>query len=185
MSRIGNKPVVVPSGVEISIQDDVLSVKGAKGTLTQKFEPEYVSLKIEDGQLLVSRKDDSKEAKSRHGLYQSLAQNLVDGVSNGFSKTLEIKGVGYRVALKGKILEMQLGFSHPINFNIPEGIEISFPDEKNNNIVMISGINKQLVGQVAANIREYRKPEPYKGKGIRYIDEQVARKAGKSAAKAA
>ncbi len=184
MSRIGKKPVAVPQGVEVTVQDNILSVKGPKGTLTQEIETEYVDVKVEDGQLVVNRKNDSKSARSRHGLYRSLAQNLVQGVTEGFSKTLEINGVGYRAAIKGKVFELQLGFSHPINFQIPEGIEISFPDEKKQNIFMVSGIDKQLVGQVAANIREFRKPEPYKGKGIKYVDEHIARKAGKSAKKA-
>ncbi len=182
MSRIGNKPVIIPQGVEVSIEEKKISVKGPKGELSQAYEPEYVSIKTEEGKLQVLRNNDIKASRARHGLYRSLAQNLIVGVTDGFSKTLEIKGVGYRAALKGKILEMQLGFSHPISFQIPEEIEVIF-DEKNQNIFTISGINKQLVGQVAANIREYRKPEPYKGKGIKYIDEQIARKAGKSAAK--
>ena len=182
MSRIGKKPVTIPQGVEVFIQGNTVSVKGPKGTLEQVFEPKLVSLKIEEDQLIVERKNDSKPARSRHGLYRSLAQNLILGVTEGFSKTLEIRGVGYRAALKGQSLEMNLGFSHPIVFQLPAGIEIKF-DEKNANIFTVSGTNKQLVGQVSANIRKFRKPEPYKGKGIRYTDEHVLQKAGKSAKK--
>lgn len=182
MSRIGKKPVVVPEGVEISVNGNLVTVKGAKGQLTQNFEDNFVTVELGEGELKVARKNDSKPARARHGLYRSLIQNLIYGVTDGFSKTMEIKGVGFRAALKGKILEMQLGFSHPINFNIPDGIDVVF-DEKIQTIFTISGIDKQLVGQVAANIRSFRKPEPYKGKGIRYIDERVARKAGKSAKK--
>lgn len=182
MSRIGKKPIIIPQGVEVSVNGSLVEVKGPKGQLTQPFEEKFISIAIGEGELKVERKDDSKDARARHGLYRSLVQNLVDGVTNGFSKTMEIKGVGYRAALKGKVFEMQLGFSHPINLDLPDGIEIVF-DEKKQTIFTISGIDKQLVGQVAANIRSYRKPEPYKGKGIRYIDERVARKAGKSAKK--
>lgn len=182
MSRIGNKPIVVPQGVEITLNGDLVEAKGPKGQLSQAIEDSFVGVEIGEGEVKVVRKSETKEARARHGLYRSLIQNLIDGVTTGFSKTMEIKGVGYRAALKGKILEMQLGFSHPINFNVPEGIEIVF-DEKKQTVFTISGIDKHLVGQVAANIRSYRKPEPYKGKGIRYIDERVARKAGKSAKK--
>ncbi len=182
MSRIGKKPINVPSGVEISTTGEVITIKGPKGTLTQTIESKYVSIDIEGETLEVTRKSDSKTSRSRHGLYRSLAQNMITGVTDGYSKTLEIKGVGYRAALKGKVLEMQLGYSHPIHFNIPEGIEVKFA-EKNNNVFTLSGIDKQLVGQTAADIREYRKPEPYKGKGIKYSDEHIARKAGKSAKK--
>ncbi len=182
MSRIGKKPVSVPSNVEISIEADVLKVKGPKGELTVSFEPAYVSFAQEEGLISVTRADDTKPARARHGLYRSLLANAIEGVVNGFSKSLEIKGVGYRGALKGAGVEFQLGFSHPIQFDLPEGVTVEF-DKKNINLFTVSGINKQLVGQAAANIRALRKPEPYKGKGIRYTDEHVVRKAGKSASK--
>ena len=137
---------------------------------------------LEDGVITVSRKGETKEARSRHGLYRSLFANVVEGVLNGFSKTLEIKGVGYRGSVNGNVLELLLGYSHPIKFEIPSEIEIVF-QEKSQNILTVSGISKQQVGEVASNIRGYRKPEHYKGKGVRYIDEYVAIKAGKSAAK--
>jgi large subunit ribosomal protein L6 len=182
MSRIGKKPVTIPEKVELQLNDGNIVAKGAMGELTLNFESEFVSFSQKDGKIVVSRKDDSKTARSRHGLYRSLLENLVQGVDKGFKKSLEIRGVGYRAAVKGKILDLSLGFSHPIHFDIPEGIEVK-ADSENANILHVSGMNKQLVGQVAAEIRSYRKPEPYKGKGIRYTDEQVARKAGKAAAK--
>lgn len=182
MSRIGKIPIEIPQGVEVTLNGNTVSVKGPKGELSQTFEPEFVTIKVEDNAVVVTRTNDSKSARARHGLYRSLTSNLIEGVTEGFSKTLEIKGVGYRAALKGSNLEMSLGFSHPIIFPIPESIVVTF-HEKNNNILTLSGINKQLVGETAANIRKFRKPEPYKGKGIRYIDEYVRRKAGKSVAK--
>ncbi len=182
MSRIGKLPVSVPSGVEISIEASVLKVKGPKGELAVSFEPEYVSFVTEKDKILVNRSNDSKAARARHGLYRALLANAIEGVVNGYKKELEIKGVGYRGALKGAGVEFQLGYSHPIQFDLPEGITVEF-DKKNINLFTVSGINKQLVGQVAANIRALRKPEPYKGKGIRYTDEHVVRKAGKSASK--
>jgi len=182
MSRIGNASITIPEKVEITFEGNVAKAKGPKGELSVDFEPEFVDFKVEDGIITVSRKSETKECRARHGLYRSLINNLVIGVSEGFSKSLEIKGVGYRAALKGKVLEMMLGFSHPIKYEIPEGIELKF-DEKNTNLFTVSGIDKQKVGQVASEIRSYKKPEPYKGKGIRYTDEQVARKAGKTAAK--
>jgi len=182
MSRIGKLPVTIPENVELTLENDSLKAKGPKGELSMNFDPAYVSLKQEDGQLIVERKNDSKTARARHGLYRNLARNLMIGVTEGFSKTLEIKGVGYRGALKGNVLELNLGFSHPINHQIPEGVTIAF-EEKSQTILTVSGIDKQKVGQTAAEIRSYRKPEPYKGKGIKYSDEHIARKAGKSVAK--
>jgi large subunit ribosomal protein L6 len=179
MSRIGKKAIVVLDGVDVKIASDLVSAKGPKGELSMKYEPEYVSFAEKDGQIFVSRKSDAKTCRARHGLYRSLLSNLIEGVSTGFSKTLEIRGVGYRGSMKGSILEMHLGFSHLVEHPIPEGISVVFK-EKSQNFLTVSGINKQLVGEVAANIRQYRKPEPYKGKGIRYTDEYVARKAGKS-----
>lgn len=182
MSRIGKKTIIVPSGVEISIEAAVLKVKGPKGNLEVPFESEYVSFKQEEGTLATERANDSKDARARHGLYRSLAANAIEGVVNGYSKVLLIKGVGYRGELKGNGIEFRLGFSHVIQFEVPAGITAEF-DKKDLGMLTISGIDKQLVGQVAANIRAYKKPEPYKGKGIRYSDEKVVRKAGKSAKK--
>lgn len=182
MSRIGKKPITIPSGVEVTLTENTVTVKGPKATLSQAFEPEYVVIKVEDNQVIVERKDDSNAARSRHGLYRSLVSNLIEGVTHGFSKTLIIKGVGYRVAQKGASLEFNLGYSHSITYAVPSDLEVKF-DEKDPNTFTLSGADKQLVGQTAAKIRELRKPEPYKGKGIRYSDEHVQLKAGKSAAK--
>jgi len=182
MSRIGKMPVPITQGVEVRLDGDVFVAKGPKGELTVPFESEYVALEIKDGEVVVTRKSDSKSARARHGLYRNLARNAIEGVSTGFSKTLEIKGVGYRAMLKGTILEMNLGFSHPVNYQLAEGITITF-EEKSQTVFTVSGISKQLVGQVSAEIRSFRPPEPYKGKGIKYSDEHIARKAGKSVAK--
>ena len=182
MSRVGLKPIPLPSNVEFSLDGNTARAKGPKGELTCEIDTNFVSVKQEGDTLVVSRPNDEKETKSRHGLYRSLINNLILGVTEGFSKTLEIKGVGYRAALKGKTLEMNLGFSHPVLYELPEGVEVQF-HEKNANIFTISSMDKQRVGQVAAEIRSFRKPEPYKGKGIRYIDEYILRKAGKTAAK--
>jgi large subunit ribosomal protein L6 len=182
MSRIGKKPISVPANVEITVNKNEILVKGPKGTLTVLFESEYVAFSLEEGVLIVSRKDDSKPSRSRHGLYRSLVSNAIEGVVDGYSKKLEIYGVGYRGVVKGSQIEFSLGFSHPVIFAIPAGITVAFEKDAANTLV-VSGIDKQLVGQVAANIREYKKPEPYKGKGIRYSDEQVVRKAGKSSAR--
>lgn len=181
MSRIGKKPVALPSGVSVELRQSTVVVTGPKGELSYVLLPQ-VSVDIAEGALTVNRKNDTKESRARHGLTRALVANMVQGVSKGYEKKLEIIGVGYKVNLKGKTLELHLGFSHPINFSIPEGIEI-LQDEKNKNLVTIRGIDKQLVGQVAAQIRELRPPEPYKGKGVRYSGEQVRRKAGKAAAK--
>lgn len=182
MSRIGKLPVVIPANVEIKVDSNLVVVKGPKGELKQDFEPEFVNVAIEEGNVIVTRLNDSKTAKSRHGLYRSLIANMIEGSVNGFTKSLEIRGVGYRGKVNGSTVELNLGYSHPINYAIPEGIVAEF-DKEQNNVLHINGINKQLVGQVASNIRSFRKPEPYKGKGIRYVGEHVAMKAGKSAAK--
>ncbi|MCF7831048.1 50S ribosomal protein L6 [Candidatus Gracilibacteria bacterium] len=182
MSRIGKLPVPFPENIEVRLEGDCLVVKGPKGELKMNFDSAFVSLEIKDHKIIVTRKDDSKAAKGRHGLYRNLARNLVLGVTKGFSKTLEIKGVGYRAALQGRTLELNLGFSHPIKYNLPEGVDVVFEEKSQTNFT-ISGIDKQLVGQVAADIRDFKKPEPYKGKGIKYSDEYVARKAGKSVSK--
>lgn len=181
MSRIGNKPVAIPSGVTIEVKGTTVHVKGPKGELTYVLLPQ-VSVVLEENELKVTRKEDTKESRSRHGLTRSLIFNMVKGVSDGYTKELEIIGVGYKAALKGSTLQLSLGYSHPIDFAIPENIEVA-QDERNKNILRIRGADKQLVGQVAAQIREFRPPEPYKGKGIRYSDEQVRRKVGKAASK--
>ncbi len=180
MSRIGKKLIGLPSGVTVEVKGSAVHVNGPKGSLTCAMLPE-VTVEIADGAVKVGRKEDSPEARARHGLIRSLIANMVHGVSEGYEKKLEIIGVGYKAQPKGKVLSLSLGFSHPVEFSVPEGIEIG-QDEKNKAILIIKGIDKQLVGQVAANIRGYRPPEPYKGKGIRYIDEHVRRKPGKAAA---
>lgn len=184
MSRIGNKAVAFPSGVTVSVTSGVVKVKGSKGELSYVLLPE-VSIVLEELSLKVTRINDTKEARARHGLTRALIANMVKGVSEGYEKKIEIIGVGYKAVIKGpRLLQLHLGFSHPIDFAIPQGIEIT-QDERNKNILMIRGIDKQTVGLVAAQIRELRPPEPYKGKGIRYIDEQVRRKVGKAAGKTA
>lgn len=182
MSRIGKKPILLPEGVEVTIEKNVLRFKGKKGELTMDFDPQYVTFALEDGVLTATRVDESRTSVSRHGLYRSLAANCAEGVANGFQKKLEIIGVGYRGVVKGSAIEFNLGFSHPVIHEIPAGITAEF-EKENPNTLVISGIDKQLVGQVAADIRQYRKPEPYKGKGIRYQGEYILRKAGKSNAK--
>lgn len=177
MSRIGRMPVEVPSNVTITVGDDTVTVKGPKGELKQAIVP-HVSIEVEDGQAVVTREGDLKQAKSNHGLMRSLLSNMVTGVHTGFTKELQILGVGYRADVRGKNLVMNLGYSHLIEFPIPQGIDISV--DKSNKI-SVSGADKQQVGQVAAVIRGYRKPDHYKGKGVRYVDEYVRIKAGKSA----
>ena len=179
MSRIGIQPVVVPKGVTVTVNENVLHVKGSKGELTQSFEP-LVSIAVNGGEVQVSRANESKQAKSMHGLYRSLLNNMVAGVSQGFVKTLIINGVGYRAEVNGKILLLNLGFSNPIEYEIPDGVQLNVDG---NTKVVVSGIDKALVGQVAAEIRKLRPPEPYKGKGIRYDNENVRRKVGKSGVK--
>jgi large subunit ribosomal protein L6 len=179
MSRIGRKIIAIPSGVTVSVSGSHLSVKGPKGELNYELLPQ-VSLAIEGSAATVNRADDSKMARERHGLTRALVQNMVQGVSQGYEKRLEIIGVGYKAQVKGKVLQLNLGYSHPVDFAIPAGVTIS-QDEKNKNLLIIQGVDKQLVGQVASNIRGLKIPEPYKGKGIRYTDEVVRRKAGKAA----
>jgi large subunit ribosomal protein L6 len=176
MSRIGKQPVAIPSGVTVTIGDEI-AVKGPNGNLTQKIVAN-VAISQEGEQIVVTRKDDSKPSRANHGLMRSLVQNMVTGVTTGFEKKLQIIGVGYRADVRGSKLVMNLGFSHPIEFDIPAGISIE-ADKANN--VSIKGADKQQVGQVAAIIRGYRKPDHYKGKGVRYADEHVRIKAGKSA----
>ena len=182
MSRIGRKPVAIPSGVTVEVNGNKIAVKGPKGELTYEHLPQ-VQVKVEEGQVVVERKNELDDARAFHGLTRQLVNNMVIGVSEGYTKKLEIIGVGYKAAAKGKVLTLNLGHSHPIDFQVPEGIEIT-QDEKNKKILVITGISKQLVGQVASDIRAFRPPEPYKGKGVKYMDEVIRRKAGKTAAKA-
>jgi large subunit ribosomal protein L6 len=175
MSRIGKKPVIVPAGVTASIGDGKLSMKGPKGTLSIDLANE-VSYAIEDGNVVVKPVNDSKRARSFWGMQRTLVANLVTGVTEGFSKTLQITGVGYRAAAQGKTLKLQLGYSHDVNMDVPEGLTVATPDPTT---VNISGNDKQAVGQFAAEVRRWRKPEPYKGKGIKYAGEYIFRKEGK------
>ena len=175
MSRIGKKPVAVPSGVTAAIADGALTVKGPKGTLTLSLADD-VTYKVEDGSISVQPANDTKRARAFWGMQRTLVQNLVTGVTEGYTKVLEITGVGYRASSQGKNLKLQLGYSHDVDFAVPEGIEIKTPD---NTTIEISGIDKQKVGQVAAEIRRWRKPEHYKGKGIKYRGEYIFRKEGK------
>jgi large subunit ribosomal protein L6 len=175
MSRIGKKPVPIPAGVSANIEGGLLSVKGPKGTLTLPL-VDQVTYAVEDGGISVTPINDTKRARSFWGMQRTMIQNLVTGVTEGFTKTLQITGVGYRANLQGKNLKLQLGYSHDVDYAIPEGIEIKTPDQTT---VNISGIDKQKVGQVAAEIRRWRKPEPYKGKGIKYAGEFIFRKEGK------
>ncbi|MAE68442.1 MAG: 50S ribosomal protein L6 [Candidatus Peribacteraceae bacterium] len=183
MSRIGKKPVAIPGGVTVEVNGAKIVVKGAKGELSYEHLPE-VSVKVEGDLVIVDRKDDTDDSRARHGLTRQLINNMVIGVSEGYEKQLEIIGVGYKAQAKGKSVTLNLGHSHPINYSAPEGIEIT-QDEKNKQILIIRGIDKEKVGQVAADIRSFRPPEPYKGKGVKYIDEVIIRKAGKTAATAA
>ncbi|HEU4749598.1 MAG TPA: 50S ribosomal protein L6 [Acidimicrobiia bacterium] len=176
MSRIGKKPVLVPAGVDISITGQTVAVKGPRGSLERTF-TDRVDLTLEDGTVLVARKDDARESRALHGLSRALLANMVIGVAEGFRRELSIVGVGYRAALKGSGIELQLGFSHPVQVTAPEGISFEVPEPTR---VIVSGIDKEQVGQVAADIRKLRPPEPYKGKGVRYLNEQVRRKAGKA-----
>jgi len=184
MSRIGKKPVALPSGVTVDVSGSTVRVKGPKGELSLVLLPE-IAVAVDGSTVTVTQKMETPKSSALHGLTRVLLSNMAQGVSQGFEKKLEIIGVGYKAVVKGKVLVLNLGHSHPINFPIPAGIEIG-QDEKNKNIVIIKGIDKQLVGQVASDIRSIRPPEPYKGKGVRYLGEHIVRKAGKAAvAKAA
>ena len=176
MSRIGNKPVVIPAGVTITQSGTTVTVKGPKGELTREFSPN-ITLNIEEGVVTLTRPDDSKENKTMHGTMRANLNNMVVGVSEGFAKALELIGVGYRAQLQGKKLVLNVGYSHPIEFETPEGIEIEVPS---NTSIIVKGSNKEVVGELAANIRGTRPPEPYKGKGVRYVGEFVRRKEGKT-----
>lgn len=180
MSRVGKAPVVITGGVQVTISPtNEVVVKGAKSSMKVTLRPE-VSAKVDGNQIVLTRKDDSREARSLHGLYRALIQNAMTGVTTGFTKSLDLVGVGYRAAVSGKKLELSLGYSHPIHFQIPEGIEIKVDKQTN---ISVTGASRELVGQVAAKIRGFRPPEPYLGKGVKYTDEKLRRKEGKSAGK--
>ncbi|HEX7091081.1 MAG TPA: 50S ribosomal protein L6 [Longimicrobiales bacterium] len=179
MSRIGKKPVPIPGGVTVAVDGTTVKVKGPKGELSRTFRPE-MRIRVDDGQVVVERSSDSKTHRALHGLTRALIANMVQGVAAGYRKTLEIVGVGYRAEKKGKVLVLNVGFSHPVEYPEPPGLTISTPTPTT---VVVEGIDKEKVGQAAAEIRAVRPPEPYKGKGIRYQDEQVRRKAGKAGAK--
>ena len=180
MSRIGRLPVAIPAGVEVSVAEgNVVTVKGPKGTLERAL-PTEMEIKVEDGHVVVARPNDLKKMKSLHGLTRSLIHNMVVGVSEGYTKTLEVNGVGYRAQKQGKKLVLSLGYSHPVEMEDPEGITVEVPNQTE---LVVKGIDKQLVGNYAAKIRDWRKPEPYKGKGIKYAGEYIRRKEGKTGKK--
>lgn len=179
MSRIGNKPIAIPQGVDIKLDGHTLTVKGPKGTLTRELNKD-MNIAVENGEITVTRPSEEKKYKSLHGLTRTLIDNMIIGVTQGYTKSLEIVGVGYRATMKGKNLNLVLGFSHPVEIVPPEGVAFETPAATK---IVINGIDKEVVGQVAAEIRDWRKPEPYKGKGIRYEGEYVRRKAGKTGAK--
>ena len=181
MSRIGRKPIAIPAGVEVKVDGNVVTVKGPKGTLTQAIHPK-MTVKVEGAEVIVSRPNDEQESRALHGLSRTLIANMVEGVSNGYTKELEINGVGYRAQKQGNSVVLNLGFSHQVTITEPEGISIDVP---NPNKLVISGISKELVGQFAAEVRGKRPPEPYKGKGIKYATETIRRKEGKAGAKGA
>ena len=180
MSRIGNNPVAIPEGVTVDVNDNVVTVKGKLGELSQEFSA--VTVKVEDGNIFVERSSNAKDHKAKHGLYRSLFNNMVEGVSKGYAKELELVGVGYRANNQGQKLDLALGFSHNIVLNIAQEVKIETISEKGKNpVIKLTSHDKQLVGQVAAKIRSFRAPEPYKGKGIKFVGEQLRRKAGKTA----
>jgi large subunit ribosomal protein L6 len=180
MSRIGKSPVAIPEGITVDVKDNVITVKGKLGELTQEFSD--VSVKIEEGNVIVERPSDAKDHRAKHGLYRALVANMIDGVSKGWTKELELVGVGYRASNQGNKLDLALGFSHNIVLDIAPEVKVEAISEKGKNpIVKLTSHDKQLVGQVAAKIRGFRRPEPYKGKGIRFVGEIIRRKAGKSA----
>jgi large subunit ribosomal protein L6 len=178
MSRVGKQPIAIPDGVTVSVEGGEVLAKGPKGSL-RSVVPAGIGAKVEDGRLVFERPDDTKVSRARHGLARALANNMVVGVSKGFAKRLEIEGVGYRADVKGKVLNLLLGFSHPVTMDIPEGLTVKV---ESNTTLDIEGADKQLVGQFAADVRSLRPPEPYKGKGIRYHDEHIRRKVGKAGA---
>ncbi|MDJ0787336.1 MAG: 50S ribosomal protein L6 [Myxococcota bacterium] len=177
MSRIGNRPVDLPDGVTITSKEGQVEVKGPKGTLSERL-PESIGLEVGDGKATLTRPDEKKESRALHGLARALLANMVTGVTTGFTKELEIQGVGYRAEAGGKNLKLSLGFSHPVEMSVPEGLSVSVAE----NVIKVEGASKQSVGQFASEIRKLRPPEPYKGKGVRYVGEQVRRKVGKAGA---
>lgn len=180
MSRIGNSPVSIPEGVTVSVQDNTVTVKGKLGELQQEFSE--IDIRVEENEVILERQSDKKNIKSKHGLYRSLINNMVEGVSKGFTKQLELVGVGYRATSQGQKLDIAIGFSHNIVFDLAPEVTVETVAEKGKNpIIKLSSFDKQLVSQVAAKIRSYRRPEPYKGKGVKYVGEYIRRKAGKSA----
>ena len=182
MSRIGKLPIVLPEGVTVEVGDDnIVTVKGPKGELTQKVNPD-ITVKQENNQIILSRPTEQKEHRSLHGLYRSLINNMVEGVSKGYEKKLELVGVGFRAETKGQLLELSLGYSHDIVLELPPEVKAQAVTQRRSNpIITLTSIDKQLIGHIAAKIRSFRKPEPYKGKGVKFVGEQIRRKAGKSA----
>jgi large subunit ribosomal protein L6 len=184
MSRIGKSPVTIPSGVEVKVDGNVISAKGPKGQLVQEFDMNAVQMSVEGSEITFSRASDAPEHRSKHGLYRALVNNMVIGVSEGYKKELEVIGVGYRATATGQLLELALGYSHPIAIELPKEVKVTADTQKGKApVVTLESHDKQLVGQVAAKIRSLRKPEPYKGKGIKFVGEEIRRKAGKSAGK--
>ena len=182
MSRIGKNPIVVPAGVTVEVAQGIITVKGKKGQLTQEFSD--VTVTVEGDQVQVDRSSDHKDHRAKHGLYRSLINNMIVGVSEGFTKELELVGVGYRASNQGQIIDLSLGYSHNIMLEVPAEVKVETEMKKGQNpLITLSSHDKQLVGSIAAKIRSFRKPEPYKGKGVRFVGEQIRRKAGKSAAK--
>ena len=181
MSRIGKAPIAIPAGVDVKIEKNVVTVKGPKGELSQSFH-EDLTVKVEDGHVIVTRPSDDREHRAHHGLVRALVNNMVVGVSEGYKKEMELVGVGYRATSNGQVLELSLGFSHAIYFVLPKEIKVEAKTERNKNpLIILESCDKQLLGQVCAKIRTFRKPEPYKGKGIKFVGEVIRRKSGKSA----
>ena len=181
MSRIGKLPIAIPSGVSVSVKDNVITVKGPKGELSQSVDPR-IEVKVEDGQMTVSRPNDEKDVRSMHGLYRALLNNMIVGVSEGYKQQLELVGVGFRVSNTGNVMELALGFTHPIFMVLPPEIKVETKTERNKNpLITLESCDKQLLGAVCAKIRSFRKPEPYKGKGVKFVGEVIRRKSGKSA----
>lgn len=182
MSRIGKLPIALPAGVTIEMKDNVLTVKGPKGELKQAVNPN-IKVEVEDGHVVVSRPNDERESRAQHGLYRALINNMVVGVSTGFKKELEIVGVGYKAESKGQVLELSLGYSHAIYMVMPPEVKVEAKSERNKNpLITLESCDKQLLGQICAKIRSFRKPEPYKGKGVKFVGEVIRRKSGKTAA---
>ncbi|MBD5193193.1 MAG: 50S ribosomal protein L6 [Bacteroides sp.] len=181
MSRIGKAPIEIPAGVKVEIKDNVVTVKGPKGTLSQTVHPD-LTVKEEDGHIVVTRPSDDKEHRAQHGLYRALIHNMIVGVSTGYRKEMELVGVGYRATATGQVLELSLGYSHAIYIKLPPEVKVEAKSERNKNpLIILESDDKQLLGQVCAKIRSLRKPEPYKGKGIKFVGEVIRRKSGKSA----